>query len=267
MRALHCERNKLTDLDVSKNDELGLLNCGFNPLSSLNLDELDRLQELYCNKTQLKQLNLTNNKQLKKLSCAGNELTSLNLKENPLIQFLNISTNKISKIDIQHLTRLNKIIFCENAFATFEIDRIFCSLPPISSNDSKCFPVNTNTDPQYQATLASNTKNATDKGWRVLLYGNGYHEEIVGTGNFNCSTGINELTYSGISVFPNPANSKVEVRLGEEVNETIILVDLIGRAVLTADLVAGKVSLDLSNLTVGTYFIRVGNRVQKLTVK
>ena len=90
------------------------------------------------------------------------------------------------------------------------------------------------------------------------------------------STNISELTKLGnnFNIYPNPATSNVQLIISnEQLGETIQILDITGKTVkpVIASLVLSEVegkakqslSIDISNLQNGVYFIKVGNTVQK----
>ncbi len=79
---------------------------------------------------------------------------------------------------------------------------------------------------------------------------------------------------SNMTLFPNPANSHVQVQLSSDVNETweVQLLDITGRnAKQTLQASNGNLSVDISELPAGMYFVRATNgsdvHVQQLIVE
>lgn len=90
----------------------------------------------------------------------------------------------------------------------------------------------------------------------------------------NCEfVGINEAEESNnqIAVYPNPANSTVNIQLANNSAAQVELINLVGQTVLSQNASTGTVKLDVSNLNQGVYMVRVSqnNRVytSKLIVK
>ena len=85
------------------------------------------------------------------------------------------------------------------------------------------------------------------------------------------SVGINELRDNSyeIRVYPNPAHGAVTVSVGAPATLTVL--DLTGRVVVTPLSLSSSVTLPLSDLPSGTYFLRIttdeGTAVKKLIVK
>ena len=77
---LYCERNQLTNLDVSANTALVGLSCYDNQLTSLDVSANTALAGLSCYNNQLTSLNVSANTALILLYCDNNQLTSLNIQ-------------------------------------------------------------------------------------------------------------------------------------------------------------------------------------------
>lgn len=80
------------------------------------------------------------------------------------------------------------------------------------------------------------------------------------------TTSINQIANSQIqiSIYPNPANSILNVSVNNK--ENILITNLLGEIVLQKNFSSntkGKIEVDVSFLSVGIYFIKVGNKVSK----
>ncbi|HXU28402.1 MAG TPA: FG-GAP-like repeat-containing protein [Bacteroidia bacterium] len=82
---------------------------------------------------------------------------------------------------------------------------------------------------------------------------------VEGNGNL---TGINNLTNKetgNMSVYPNPAKNSLTIKL-EGITfsaANVVLLDMIGKEVLSAVMTKNKMQLSLKNLTTGTYILRL----------
>jgi gliding motility-associated-like protein len=105
--SLECSRNKLTNLDVTKNTALTLLNCWGNNLTSLDVSKNTALTYLSCFQNQLTSLDFSKNVVLSQLYCSWNQLTSLNLKNgnNTILSTYNAWSNpNLSCIQVDNKT-------------------------------------------------------------------------------------------------------------------------------------------------------------------
>lgn len=97
-----------------------------------------------------------------------------------------------------------------------------------------------------------------------------HHEDDGMMGSFvvidSLTTGISAIA-NGIpfQIFPNPANDRLTIKLGEQVSQAdIIIQNVLGEMLLKSKVMSNdNSSLDLTNLTPGIYFLQVGsgNRV------
>jgi len=98
--------------------------------------------------------------------------------------------------------------------------------------------------------------------WQDVLYSLGlavYVEEV---------TAVGENADVEVAVYPNPASNQVNVK--SEGLESITVIDLSGRIVRQYDVTGNSVSLDLTELGSGLYFLNVitsqGSSMQRLSV-
>lgn len=69
---VECDRNLLTELDLSNHSELQYLFCAGNQISNLDVSGCTALKWLRCDYNQLTQLDLSDNTALEELICGGN---------------------------------------------------------------------------------------------------------------------------------------------------------------------------------------------------
>lgn len=84
-----------------------------------------------------------------------------------------------------------------------------------------------------------------------------------GTINVTITTGVNELINStSIKVFPNPVVDVLKVTTNTK--SSVVITTLNGQNVLIDNIQEGTTDIDLTNLSAGIYFVRVGNKTQKI---
>ena len=98
---LHCEKNQLTSLDITKNTALWNLGCNENRLTSLNVSQNTALESLSCSNNLLTALDVTHNTKLDHLWCDGNQLTALDVSKCPGLQYLCCHDNSIQRLDVR----------------------------------------------------------------------------------------------------------------------------------------------------------------------
>lgn len=94
LRVAECQ---LSELDVSCNKKLDILDCGGNNLKKLDLSNNTELTTLVCRDNNFKNLDLSNNALLKKLFCFGNPLEKLDISNTQII-FLDCSNCNLEEL-------------------------------------------------------------------------------------------------------------------------------------------------------------------------
>jgi Leucine-rich repeat (LRR) protein len=87
------KQNKVTALDVSRNNNLLILLCCNGELKELDVSKNTNLQELYCIGNKLTVLDVSNNIALTDLLCNQNSLTALDVSRNTALLRLDYSDN------------------------------------------------------------------------------------------------------------------------------------------------------------------------------
>jgi hypothetical protein len=90
--------------------------------------------------------------------------------------------------------------------------------------------------------------------------GTSIHEETLSIGT---CTDIEEVE-TGISIYPNPANSNITIVNAENAN--IEIVNALGQVVYASENISGEHSIDVRNLSNGTYFVKINDTVSKISI-
>lgn len=113
LTTLDCDKNQLTDLDLSKNTALTELYCYYNQLTALDLSRNTALTDLDCHENRLTSLDLSNNTDLYNLYCSYNQITSLDLSKNTALVALFCYSTQLTSLDLSKNTALKSLIcFC-----------------------------------------------------------------------------------------------------------------------------------------------------------
>lgn len=93
--------------------------------------------------------------------------------------------------------------------------------------------------------------------------------KVVFTVNVEYPVGIDEQNQSGISLYPNPANDYVIVKLNNEDVQSIVVTDVNGKIVLQQPVVAenNECKLQVAKLLSGVYFVTVNQFRQSSTIR
>lgn len=86
----------------------------------------------------------------------------------------------------------------------------------------------------------------------------GSSAQITKTVSVATCVGIQELTAQQISVYPNPANSLIYINVNNAVDFLDIkLIDVLGKEIMTSTSKTSITELNVSNVKVGTYFLKI----------
>ncbi|MGG8494794.1 T9SS type A sorting domain-containing protein [Tenacibaculum sp. TC6] len=118
---LYCSYNKLTQLDLSQNTELRLINCDNNQLTKLNFSKNIRLEKLSCNSNILTQLDLTGNTNLKELSIQSNNLSQIDLSKNINLEKIHLGHNQFSLLLFDQNIKLKELICSYNQLTQLDL--------------------------------------------------------------------------------------------------------------------------------------------------
>ena len=142
LKELYCEKNQLTELDVSGLTALEELSCGNNQLKSLNvsgcrsltslssgnnrLTKLDvskctRLEQLGCRNNQLTTLDVRKCKNLFNFICDGNQLTELNVSGCSALEMLICQDNQLTELELPGCTKLRSLLISRNKLTSLDV--------------------------------------------------------------------------------------------------------------------------------------------------
>ncbi len=93
--------------------------------------------------------------------------------------------------------------------------------------------------------------------------------KVTFTVTIESSVGFEELNQSGISIYPNPADDFVILKLNNEKAENIVITDLNGNIVLKQEVSAGtrEYKLPIANLSAGVYLVTVSQQGKTNTIR
>ncbi|WP_264531896.1 T9SS type A sorting domain-containing protein [Flavobacterium sp. N502540] len=115
---LNCMSNKITNLDISKNQALYFLLAGYNNLITLDTSKNLALEYLSLNYNQITSLDLSLNVNLRLLNCGSNQLTSIDFTNNKLLSSLWCSSNLLTSLDLSKNPSLSSLNCSENKLLT-----------------------------------------------------------------------------------------------------------------------------------------------------
>ena len=148
LKALNCDDNQLTSLDVSKNTALTDLACDYNQLTSLDVSKNVALTKLHCWGNSLTKLDVSKNTALTYLACDYNQLTSLDVSKNVALTYLDCYGNQLTSLDVSKNTALTYLDCRKNQLTALDVDKntaletLYCYSNQLTSLDVS----NTNMD-------------------------------------------------------------------------------------------------------------------------
>ena len=123
LEVLECHGCALSALIVSHNPALRILKCGRNQIGKLDVRKNPKLEELYCTFNKLIGLNVTKNPKLKVLDCSENGIASLNVSANPKLVTLECADNRLEKLDLSKNTALQSLICEDNELESLDLSK------------------------------------------------------------------------------------------------------------------------------------------------
>ena len=124
LKKLVCYENRLTELDVSRNLKLEILNCGENELTELDVSRNTELTGIFCTENKLAALDVSRNLKLESLYCWENELTKLDVSSNTKLKYLSCGTNQLTELDISRNTELEEFDCGDNQITELDISKL-----------------------------------------------------------------------------------------------------------------------------------------------
>ena len=119
---LYCVGNQLTELDMSQNKELQMLDCVANQLTELDVSQNKKLKVLLCSANQLTELDVRSNTALERLSCQENQLTSLDVSNNTALMKLYCGKNQLTELDLSQNSKLKDLDCRNNQLTSLNVD-------------------------------------------------------------------------------------------------------------------------------------------------
>lgn len=121
LQEIWCHKNNLSTLDITKNKELTELNCFSNSLQTLNVSKNVLLTGLFCYKNELSALDVTKNNKLTRLECYGNKIKILDVTQLPDLTKLWCGDNQLSVLDITHNPKLTDLSCYANQLRAIDL--------------------------------------------------------------------------------------------------------------------------------------------------
>ncbi len=129
---LSIDVTSVSELDVTKNTNLRVLNVSETAISDIDISQNTNLQQFYCTHTgswmtehKFNSIDVSKNPNLIYLMCQGNNLTDIDVSNNPNLQTLFCNGNYLTTIDISKNPYINSLNISNNLmdFTTMPLPR------------------------------------------------------------------------------------------------------------------------------------------------
>ncbi|MBK7310700.1 MAG: C10 family peptidase [Sphingobacteriaceae bacterium] len=120
----------------------------------------------------------------------------------------------------------------------------------------------------FSVTAATNTASSSRNGFVIVKVGS-YTDSIPVTQSGILATVVNTIKAESnlLQVFPNPANSEFNLRVSEYfINSTYVIIDELGRVLLTEKINSTEFKIDVTSLKNGMYHLNINGYSKKLIV-
>lgn len=120
---ISCEGNDIVSLDISKNPSLEVLICQFNKLSKLDVSKNPYIETLYCGYNEIYNIDVSMLPVLKNFTCERNQLSALDITHNPLLSSIRCDYNHIEELDITNCPLLRGVNCERNQIKALDISK------------------------------------------------------------------------------------------------------------------------------------------------
>ena len=257
LTVLQCYNNTLTTLGVSNNTVLSILNCTNNTLTTLDVSTNTALSGLVCVNNKLNVLDVSINTALTVLDCSNNTLTTLDVSKNTALKELDCRNNILTTLNISGCT----------ALTDFNASGQTITVASGNLNPVTYIPVTGQAGPIIMGGLPYNFGDPLPNGGTFTTtapVGSNPFSGIITINSDN--VGIEAINTAPLTVYPNPTYGQISVT-GITPGATIRLYTALGSLVATYKADDEKMSLDLSPLAAGMYFINVDGQTLRVIRK
>lgn len=236
------------------------------------------LERLTVNFSSITELNISNNTQLKILNLHSNHLTNIDVSSNTLLEEFYIG----NELDLGPFNEITDVDLSSNP--NIKIIEI-ANMPMLDVINIK----NGNNNPDMTIYIGFDSDGASSGNTintvciqvddEELAQGNQFPysewtiNDLSTDYNFseNCALGTSKFQKNNIVIlYPNPATNVVNITSSEPVTEATIY-NLLGQKVKQLPAGSATLTIDVSSLTAGTYFVVVktntGSKTEKLVIK
>jgi len=291
---LVCSQNKISTLDMTQNINLQWLICDFNQITSIDLSQNPDLEQLNCTFNQLSSLDLNQNQDLKWLVCWNNQLTNIDVTQNPRLEWLYLDNNQVSSIDITQNPDLEFFTCSQNPIENLDVSQNI-NLKVLSCSNTEITSLDASTLSNLQALrcdgnqqlLSLNIQNGNNGIISAMFAENnslltcitidnedgiypicdtemntGWCKDNMASYSENCLLGVENFSQPSFELYPNPTNEFLMILTQEKI-QNIKIYSV--QKTLVKDVYSFPI--DVSELSVGLYFVQVSIKNRVITKK
>lgn len=228
---------------------LKTLECHHNHLSALDLHGLTSLEAIYCNNNVLEQLDVTGCTSLTNLVCSRNMIEELYLNDCVNLNAVQCDRNNLTTLDVSDCHNLD-LLFCQYNQLT--------SLYKRNGHYESQFHFQANPDLHYVCADDSETNEIAEQ---MTEWGQSCDVDtscLLKTNGFETS--------SPIVLYPNPTNNILNISTQLHLNG-IAIYNALGQSVLQIANANQTSAIDVSNLSKGTYFVKLTSDSAETTLR
>jgi len=187
LKYLLCYSNSITNLDLSNNLDLLLINCHNNNLINIDISQNIQLEDFTCYDNQLTELDVSQNTQLIYLASYDNQLTELDVSQNLQLTSLICYNNQLTELDVSQNIQLTFVWCTDNDIDCMQVWDI--QYPEQNSwykDNDAIWSLDCNYETSIQELLTSKYlfktmdmlgKETTNKGFNIEIYDDGSVEK------------------------------------------------------------------------------------------
>jgi len=267
---LNCNSNSLSSINLYNNSALKELDCSACILTNLDISNNDSLEILYCNSNYLTNLDVSNNFALISLSCRSNAITSLDVSNNILLEKLSIFGDDIVNFNVSNNVNLKYLECTSASFTSLDVTHnIYLTELYCATNQLTTLDISNNINLTNLAIFGM--PSLTQVCVWILPFPDSTSVQVVSFNSPNivyeiCNVGTeNILKDNSLFIYPNPASDNISIIIPQK--SEIEISNLQGQIIKRINTTEKQMTIDISGLTKGMYFIKVTTENEIITNK
>ena len=273
---------KVTITGISAVHIVTHFNCSNRQLIALNLSECTALKELQCYNNLIVGLDLRGGTILEKLYCNNNQLTILDISTNTALNVIHCYNNQLQLSDLFKISEkisnpsskrlgtqtLNSRTLSIDGSMNFSAQKEFGGIATIFTIEKNSIPaspsdytindgiIKFNERGIYTVTMTNNAITSSES----------YPAKVVAefnVGNVDITESAQET--SNIKVYPNPTYGQLTMNNEQLIINDVEIYDVVGQKLQSTIVnLQSEITIDISHLPAGVYFLKAGNKVAKV---